>query len=207
MKKIYDYILLGLGSFMLGYSDHFESLFTSSIVGVIGLALVIYGAQHIAVKSLYDRINALIFYGKIQNKYIEALEYGFDVFNFLLSIDELQENKASIDWYRKKHGSIVYKIEYTLDSNSDFYTCKFVKAYDMKDKEWIDEQYKTIHLYRNTSLSEFFQEAFMTKKEIPIEFNNKKYLCLVTSLMITDEIDENNDFMMEIELYIVNELD
>ena len=207
MKKIYDYILLGFGAFIIGYSDHFESLFESSIVSLIGLVLVIYGAQHIAIKSLYNRINALMFSGKIQNKYIEALESGLDVYNFLLTTDELQENKSYIDWYRKKHGSIVNKIEYELDSNSNYYACKFVKAYDMKDKEWIDEQYKTIHLFKNIGLLEFFQDAFIHTREIPIKFNNKKYLCQVTSLIITDEMDENNDKMIEIDLNIINKLD
>lgn len=209
MKKIYDYILIGLGVFILGYSNHFESLFTLSIMQLIGLALVIYGAQHIAVKPLHNRINALMLSGKIQNKFIEALEYGLDDYNFSLPAYELQENKEIIDWYRKKHGSIVYKIEYVLDSDYDnnIYKCKFVKVYDMKDKEYIDEQYKTIHLFRHIGLFEFFQDAFMYLKEIPIEFDHKKYICRVTSLMITDEINENNDKMMEIDLIIVNELD
>lgn len=209
MKKIYDYILLGFGAFIIGYSVHFESLYTSAIIGVIGLAMVIYGAQHVAVKSLYNRINALKFYSEIQEKFIGALEYGLDVYNFLLTTDELQENKSYIDWYRKKFRSIVYKIEYTLDSdsNSNYYTCKFVKAYDMKEKEWIDEQYKTIHLFKHIGLFEFFNWAFLHDEEIPIEFDNKKYICKVTSLLVTDEINENNDKMMEIELDIVNKLD
>lgn len=208
MKKFYDYILIFFGSFIIGYSNHFESLFTTCIMWVIGLVLVIYGAQHVVTKFLYNRINTLKFYSEIQEKFINALEHKFNHCYFLLSIDELKEYKSFIELYRKKFGNIIYKIEYTLDKDiNEFYKCQFVKAYDMKDKEWIDEQYKTIHLFKHIGLFEFFNWAFLHNEEIPIEFDHKKYICKVTSLMITDEMNENNDKMMEIELDIINKLD
>lgn len=210
-KKIFEILIdSALVMVMLLSAQHAMNLpFSWSAIGYLTLfciALIVWD-RRVPTKSLYNRINALILSGKIQNKFIEALEYGLDTYNFSLLAYELQENKSFIDWYRKKHGSIVYKIEYALDSDSNYYTCKFVKAYDMKDKEWIDEQYKAIHLFKHIGLFEFFNWAFLHDEEIPIEFDHKKYICRVTSLLVTDEINENNDKMMEIELYIVNKLD
>ena len=122
--------------------------------------------------------------------------------------NDLNENKDYIDLYRRKHGSIVYKIEYEVDEDiSWFYNCKFVKAYDMKEKEWIDDENKTIHLFRNINNLNYINRAFFTKKEITVEFNNKKYLCYVTLIELVDEYDEDGNKMMKLEFKIVKEID
>ena len=77
----------------------------------------------------------------------------------------------------------------------------------MKEKEWIDEQYKTMHLFRNINNLNYINRAFFTKKEITVEFNNKKYSCYVTSFSLVDEYDEDGDKMLEIDLIIVKEID
>ena len=203
MKKYF--ILLCLGAFLLGLDNHIDNKFIEIIMLVIGLYFYYYGANNLAAKPLLKRIKALTFYSYINNQYLKALEDDFSTYSFTLDEDELKENKEYIDFYRKQHGSIVYKIKYELESNDCEYECKFVKAYDMNEKEWIDEQYKHIHLFRNINYLRYTQKAFLEQKETEVEFNNKKYLCIVTSFKLVDEYDENGDMMMEIDLVIIKE--
>ena len=204
MKKYF--ILLCLGAFLLGLDNNIDNKLIEIIMCAIGLSLVMYGTQNLATNPLLKRIKALTFYSYINNEYLKALESGFSTYSFTLDEDELKENKEYIDFYRKQHGSIVYKIKYELESNDCEYECKFVKAYDMNEKEWIDEQCKAMHLYRNRRFYRLYMTSFFHKKEIPIEFNNKKYSCIVTSIKFVDEIDENGDIMMDIDLVIVKEI-
>ena len=205
MKKYF--ILLCLGAFLLGLDNHIDNKIIEIIICVIGLSFYYYGAHNIAAKSLLKRIKALTFYSYINNQYLKALEDDFSTYSFTLDEDELKENKEYIDFYRKQHGSIVYKIEYELDSKNNLHECKFVKAYDMNEKEWIDEQCKAMHLFRNRDYVHYIQRAFLEQKEIPVEFNNKKYSCIVTSFSLVDEYDENGDMMMNIDLVIIKEID
>lgn len=205
MKKYF--ILLCLGAFLLGLDNNIDNKLIEIIMCVIGLSLVIYGTQGIASINLLKRIKALTFYSYINNQYLKALEDDFSTYSFTLDEDELKENKEYINFYRKQHGSIVYKIEYELDSKNNLHECKFVKAYDMNEKEWIDEQCKAIHLYRNINYLRYTQKAFLEQKETEVEFNNKKYLCIVTSFELVDEYDENGDMMMKIDLVIIKEID
>ena len=76
----------------------------------------------------------------------------------------------------------------------------------MNEKEWIDEQYKCIHLFRNRNYLHYVKRAFLEQKETEVEFNNKKYSCIVTAFKLVDEYDENGDMMMEIDLHIVKEI-
>lgn len=202
------FILLCLGAFLLGLDNHIDNKFIEIIICVIGLYFYYYGAHNLAAKPLLKRIKAITFYNEIDNYYLKALEDDFSTYSFTLDEDELNENKDYIDLYRRKDGSIVYKIEYEVDEDCAwFYNCKFVKAYDMNEKEWIDEQYKHIHLFRNINYLRYTQKAFLEQKETEVEFNNKKYLCIVTSFKLVDEYDEHGDMMMEIDLVIIKEID
>ena len=206
MKKYF--ILLCLGSFILGIDNLIDNLLVNIITSIIGLTLLIYGSQNIATKPLLKIINALNFYNEIDNYFLQAIEEDFSNNSFILNENEIKENKDYIDLYRRKHGSIVYKIEYELDKDDMyFYKCKFVKAYDMNEKEYIDEQYKHIHLFRNRNYLRYTQRAFLEQKETEVEFNNKKYLCIVTSFKLVDEYDEHGDMMIEIDLEILKEID
>ena len=178
----------------------------TGIFCLIGFSICLFIWDYLIVdKSLQDRIKALNFYSMIQQKYINAIEAGIDCYRFLLTEKELAENKEYIDFYRKKYRSIVYKIQYTLDE-SNFYKCKFIKAYDLKEKEWIDEQAKTMHLFKSITWFDIAKNSFI-KDEIPITFNDKNYICKVTSFIITDETNEDDDKMIEIDLQIIKELD
>ena len=203
MKKYF--ILLCLGAFLLGLDNNIDNKFIEIIMLVIGLSFYYYGAHNLAAKPLLNRIKALTFYSYINDQYLKALEDDFSTYSFILDEDELKENKEYIDFYRKQHGSIVYKIEYELESNNNVYECKFVKAYDMNEKEWIDEKGKAMHLYRNRRFYRLYMTSFLHKKEIPVEFNDKIYFCIVTSIKCVDEIDENGDIMMDIDLVIIKE--
>lgn len=205
MKKYF--ILMCFGSFILGIDNHIDNKFVEIIMCVIGLLLVMYGTQKLTAKPLLKRINKLNLYHYIDKNFIQAIEEGFEDTSFILSENELNDHKDYIDLYRRKHGSIVYKIEYEVDEDSAFiYKCRFVKAYDMNEKEYIDEENKTIHLFRNRNYLRYTQRAFLEHKEIEVEFNNKKYSCIVTSFSLVDEYDEDENMMIEIEFEIIKEI-
>lgn len=206
MKK--NFILMCLGLFIVAfYYNHFYNNVVNIIISALGYGLIFYGYGNILTKPLLKRINSLNNHSYIDKYFLQAIEEGFEDTSFILSEKEIKEYKEYIYLYRRKHGSIVYKIEYELDKDDTyFYKCKFVKAYDMNEKEYIDEQYKLIHLFRNRNYLRYAQRAFLEKKETQVEFNNKKYLCYVTSIMLVDEYDENGDMMMEIEFTIIKEI-
>lgn len=206
---IKNFILMCLGLFIIGfYYNHFYNNVVNIIISALGYGLIFYGYGNIVSKHLLKRIKALKFYNEIDNYFLQAIEKGFSDYRFELNEKEIKENKDYIDLYRKQHGRIVYKIEYELaKDDTRFYKCKFLKAYDMKEKEWIDEENKTIHLFRNRNYLRYAQRTFLERKETQVEFNNKKYLCYITSIMLVDEYDENGDMMMEIEFTIVKEID
>ena len=207
MKKYF--ILMCLGLFIISFSyNHFYNNVVNIIISALGYGLIFYGYGNILTKPLLKKIKALNLHNEISNYFLQSIEEDFSDHLFILNENEIKENKEYIDLYRKKHRSIVYKIEYELDKDDTcFYKCKFVKAYDMKEKEWLDDENKTIHLFINRNHLHYTQRAFFNKQEIPVEFNNKKYSCYVTSIMLTDEYDENADMMMEIEFAIVKEID
>lgn len=207
---IKNFILICLGAFIISFSDnHFDNSIVNIIVMGIGYCLIFRGYGNILTKPLLKRIKALNLHNEIDNYFLQSIEEGFSDYNFALHENEIKERKEYIDLYRRKHGSIVYKIEYELDKDDTcFYKCKFVKAYDLNEKEWIDEEYKYIHFFRNRkNYLRYAQKAFLEKKETQVEFNNKKYLCYITSIMLVDEYDENGDMMMEIEFTIIKEID
>ena len=204
MKKYF--VLLCLGAFFLGIDDHFDNLLVNIITSIIGLSLVIYGSQNIAAKPLLKRIKSLNFHNEIDKYFLQGIEEGFSDYSFILHENEIKEYKEFIDLYRMKNGSIVYKIEYNLEIKNHIHECKFVKAYDLNEKEWIDEENKTIHLFRNRNYLHYVQRVVKENKETEVEFNNKKYLCYVTSCWLVDEYDENGDMMMKIDLHIVKEI-
>lgn len=207
MKKYF--ILLCLGSFLIGLDNHIDNIFIEIIILVIGLYLVFYGVQNMAAKPLLKIIKDLKFYSYIQDAYISSLENDISTYRFYMFEDELKQNKEIIDLFRRNNGSIVYKIEYILESNNNIYECRFVKAYDLKDKEYIDEQYKHMHLFRhrNSTFVDSCIRSFNNKQEIEVEFNNKKYSCIVTSFKFTDEMNAVGDIMVELDLVIVKEID
>ena len=206
---IKNFILVCLGAFIISfYGNHFYNNVVNIIISALGYGLIFYGYGNILTKSLHNRIKALNLHNEIDKYFLQAIEEGFNETSFILNENEIKESKDYIDLYRNKHGSIVYKIEYELYKDDIcFYKCKFVKAYDMKEKEWIDEEYKYIHLFRNRNYLSYAQKAFLEQKETEVEFNNKKYLCYITSLFLVDEYDENGDMMMEIEYTIIKEID
>lgn len=205
---IKNFILICLGAFIIPFSyNYFDNIVVNIILSTLGLALMFSGYGNILTKPLLKRINSLNIYSYIDESFLQAIEEGFEDTSFVLSENDLNENKDYIDLYRRKHGSIVYKIEYEVDEDiSWFYNCKFVKAYDMNEKEWIDEQRKTMHLFRSINNLNYINRAFFTKKEITVEFKNKKYSCIVTSFSLVDEYDEDGDKMLEIDLHIVKEI-
>ena len=205
---IKNFILICLGAFIVSFFDnHFDNSIVNIIISAIGYGLIFCGYGNILTKPLLKRIKALNFHNEIDNYFLQAIEEGFEDNSFILHENEIKENKEYIDLYRRKHGSIVYTIEYELDKDINwFYNCKFVKAYDLNEKEWIDEENKTIHLFRNRNYLHYVQRVVKEKKETEVEFNNKKYLCYVTSCWLVDEYDENGDMMMEIELHIIKEI-
>lgn len=206
---IKNFILMCLGAFIVSFSDnHFDNKFIEIIIIGLGFGLIFRGYGNMLTKPLLKRINKLNLYHYIDKNFLQAIEKGFEDTSFTFHENELNENKEYIDLYRRKHGSIVYKIEYEVDEDDTcFYNCKFVKVYDMNEKEWIDEQRKTIHLFRNRNYLRYTQRAFLEQKEIEVEFNNNKYLCIVTSFKLVDEYDEDENMMMEIDLLIVKEID
>ena len=206
---IKNFILMCLGAFIVAFSDnHVDNLIVEIIICSLGFGLILNGYGNMLTKPLLKRINSLNNYSYIDKYFLQAIEEGFEDTSFILSENELNEHKDYIDLYRRKHGSIVYKIEYELDEDDNyFYKCKFVKAYDLNEKEWIDEENKTIHLFRKRNNLNYIQRAFLNKKEITVEFNNKKYLCYVTLIELADEYDEDTNKMMEIEFTIIKEID
>ena len=206
---IKNFILMCLGLFIVAfYDNHFDNSIVNIIISALGYGLIFCGYGNILTKPLLKRNKALNFNNEIDKYFLQAIEEGFEDNSFILSENELKEHKEYIDLYRRKHGSIVYKIEYEVDEDDTcFYKCKFVKAYDMKEKEWVDEENKTIHLFRNRNYLHYVQRVVNEKKETEVEFNNKKYLCYVTSFWLVDEYDENGDMMMEIEFEIIKEID
>ena len=205
---IKNFILMCLGAFIFAFSyNHVDNLIVNIIISVLGFVLMIRGYGNILTKPLLKRIKALNFHNEIDKYFLQAIEEGFEDTSFTLHENELNEHKDYIDLYRRNHSSIVYKIEYEVDEDCAwFYKCKFVKAYDMNEKEWIDEQYKYIHLFRNRNYLHYVKRAFLEQKETEVEFKNKKYLCIVTAFKLVDEYDENGDMMMEIDLIIVKEI-
>ena len=204
---IKNFILMCLGAFIVVFSyNHFDNLFVEIIICSLGFGLMFRGYGNILTKPLLKRIKALNFHNEIDKYFLQAIEEGFEDTSFTLYEDELKEYKEFIDLIRRKHCSIVYKIEYSLESNNHIYECKFVKAYDLNEKEWIDEESKTIHLFRNRNYLYYVQRVVKENKETEVEFNNKKYLCYVTSCWLVDEYDENGDMMMKIDLVIIKEI-
>lgn len=206
---IKNFILMCLGAFIVSFSDnHVDNSIVEIIICALGFGLIFNGYGNMLTKPLFKRINSLNMHSYIDKNFLQAIEEGFNDTSFALHENELNENKDYIDLYRRKHGSIVYKIEYEVDEDDNyFYKCKFVKVYDMKEKEWIDEENKTIHLFRNINNLNYIKRACLNKKEITVEFNNKKYSCIITSFSIVDEYDEDGYKMMEIDLIIVKEID
>ena len=205
---IKNFILMCLGAFIVAFSDHVDNFIVNIIIFALGFGLIFRGYVNILTKHLLKRINALNINHYIDKNFLQAIEEGFEDTSFVLHEHEIKENKDYIDLYRRNHGSIVYKIEYEVDEDCAwFYNCKFVKAYDMKEKEWIDDENKTIHLFRNRNHINYIQRAFLNKQEVPVEFNNKKYSCIVTSFSLVDEYDEDGDKMLEIEFEIIKEID
>lgn len=205
---IKNFILMCLGAFIVGFSyNYFDNIIVNIIISALGFALIFRGYGNMISKPLLKRIKDLNFYSYIQDAYISSLENDISTYRFYMFEDELKQNKEFIDLFRRKYGSIVYKIEYSLESNNHIHECKFVKAYDMNEKEWIDEENKTIHLFRTRNNITYIQRTFLNKKEIKVEFNNKKYLCYFTSIEFVDEYDENGDMMMKLDLEIVKEID
>ena len=205
---IKNFILMCLGPFIVAFSyNYFDNLIVEIIICSLGFGLMFRVYGNMLTKPLLKRINSLNMYSYIDKCFLQAIEEGFNDNSFILSKNDLNEHKDYIDLYRINHGSIVYKIEYEVDEDSTFYKCKFVKVYDMNEKEWIDEQYKTMHLFRSINNLNYIHSAFFNKKEITVEFNNKKYSCIVTSFMLVNEYDENGDMMMEIDLLIIKEID
>lgn len=205
---IKNFILMCLGAFIISFTyNYFDNLIVEIIICSLGLALMFHGYGNIVSRPLLKRINSLNIYSYIHESFLQAIEEGFEDTSFVLSENDLNENKDYIDLYRRKHGSIVYKIEYEVDEDINwFYNCKFVKAYDLNEKEWIDEENKTIHLFRNRNYLHYVQRLVKENKETEVEFNNKKYLCYVTSCWLVDEYDENGDMMMKIDLHIIKEI-
>ena len=127
---IKNFILMCLGAFIISFSyNYFDNIVVNIILSTLGLALMFRGYGNIITKPLLKRINKLNLYHYIDKNFLQAIEEGFEDTSFLLSENELNENKDYIDLYRRKHGSIVYKIEYEVDEDSTFiYNCKFVKS-------------------------------------------------------------------------------
>ena len=203
---IKNFILICLGAFIVGFADHFDNSIVNIIISALGYGLIFCGYGNILTKPLLKRIKALNFHNEIDNYFLQAIEEGFEDNSFILHKNEIKENKEYIDLYRRKHGSIVYKIEYNLEIKNHIHECKFVKAYDINEKEWIDEENKTIHLFRNRNYLHYVQRVVKENKEIEVEFKNKKYLCYVTSCWLVDEYDKNGNMMMKIDLHIIKEI-
>ena len=163
---IKNFILMCLGTFIVSFSyNHVDNLIVNIIISALGFTLIFRGYGNILTKPLLKRINSLNIHSYIDKYFLQAIEEGFEDTSFPLHENELNENKYYIDLYRKKHGSIVYKIEYKVDEDCAwFYQCKFVKTYDMKEKEWIDEENKTIHLFRNRNHINYIQRAALNKQ-------------------------------------------
>lgn len=210
---IKNFIFICLGAFIVSFfANHFDNLIVNIIISALGYVLIFRGYGNMLTKPLFKRINILKINHDIDKYFLQAIEKGFEDTSFILHENEIKEHKDYIDLYRRKNGSIVYKIEYEVehevDEDSTFiYNCKFVKAYDLNEKEWIDEQYKYIHLFRNINYLHYVKRAFLEQKETEVEFKNKKYSCIVTAFKLVDEYDENGDMMMEIDLHIIKEID
>lgn len=207
---IKNFILMCLGAFIVAFSyNHFDNLVVEIIICSLGFGLMFRGYGNMLTKPLLKRIKDLNFYSYIQDAYISSLENDISTYRFYMFEDELKEYKEFIDLFRRKYGSIVYKIEYSLESNNHIHECKFVKAYDMNEKEWIDEQCKSMHLFRHrkSTFVDSCIRSFGNKQEIEVEFNNKKYSCIVTSFKFTNELNAVGDIMVELDLVIVKEID
>lgn len=206
---INNFILFCLGAFIVGFAYHFDNLIVNIIISVLGFALIFRGYGNMLTKPLLKRIKDLNFYSYIQDLYISSLENDISTYRFYMFEDELKEYKEFIDLFRRKRGSIVYKIEYSLESNNNIHECKFVKAYDMNEKEWIDEKCKYMHLFRhrNSTFVDSCIRSHFNKQEIEVEFNNKKYSCIVTAFKFTNEMNAVGDIMVELDLVIIKEID
>ena len=206
---IKNFILFCLGAFIVGFAYHFDNLIVNIIISVLGFALIFRGYGNMLTKPLLKRIKDLNFYSYIQDLYISSLENDISTYRFYMFEDELKEYKEFIDLFRRKRGSIVYKIEYSLESNNNIHECKFVKAYDMNEKEWIDEKCKYMHLFRhrNSTFVDSCIRSHFNKQEIEVEFNNKKYSCIVTAFKFTNEMNAVGDIMVELDLVIIKEID
>lgn len=77
----------------------------------------------------------------------------------------------------------------------------------MNEKEWLDEENKTIHLFRNKRLRRSYVTSLINQEEFQIEFKDKIYLCRVLWIHPDNVIYENDDLLMEIEFEIIKEID
>ena len=77
----------------------------------------------------------------------------------------------------------------------------------MNEKEWIDEQQKTIHLFINKRLKRLYVTSLINQEEFQIEFKDKIYLCRVLWINQDNVIYENDDLLIEIEFEIIKEID
>lgn len=77
----------------------------------------------------------------------------------------------------------------------------------MNEKEWLDEENKTIHLFINKSLRRSYFTSMFNKEEIQIKFKEKIYLCRVLWINNDNVIYENGDLLIEIEFEIIKEID
>lgn len=133
---IKNFILMCLGAFIVAfYNNYVDNSIVKIIICSLGFGLIFSGYGNMLTKPLLKRINSLNLHSWIDKYFLQAIEEGFEDNSFVLSEKEINEHKDYIDLYRRKHGSIVYKIEYEVDEDDNyFYKCKFVKAYDMKEK-------------------------------------------------------------------------
>ena len=77
----------------------------------------------------------------------------------------------------------------------------------MNEKEWLDEENKTIHLFRNKRLRRLYVTSLINQEEFQIDFKGKIYLCRVLWINQDNVIYENDDLLMEIEFEIIKEID
>ena len=77
----------------------------------------------------------------------------------------------------------------------------------MNEKEWLDEENKTIHLFRNKRLRRLYVTSLINQEEFQIDFKGKIYLCRVLWINQDNVIYENDDLLMEIEFVIIKEID
>ena len=77
----------------------------------------------------------------------------------------------------------------------------------MNEKEWLDEENKTIHLFINKRHRRLYVTSLINQEEFQIDFKGKIYLCRVLWINQDNVIYENDDLLMEIEFEIIKEID